>query len=370
MPHGRAADEHRLEHGERRGPPGAPDRHLDVAQQGGALLRRELEGDRPARRLRREAELLALGEVVDLHDHAVDLVVEVVAVLLPVPAERVDVVERRRRPRISGFTGKPRSPRNSSVSWWLVNAGPPLDLAELVAPEASSRLAVIAGPSGAGCRRRRCAGWRTRGCPAAAARSLSASKLAIGMYTSPRTSSTSGAPLPAAASGATAMVAHVGGDVLADAAVAAGRGLHEPAALVAQGHGQAVDLQLAHEPSPARPPRPRATRSPHALSSASSIALSRLVIGTRWTTGANVADSGAPPTCVVGESASDELGVLAPRAAAARGPARRSRRRGSPGCRARGSARCGRRSGAELGGAGGKLVGRCHACECKQLGAE
>ena len=36
-------------------------------------------------------------------------------------------------------------------------------------------------------------------------------------------------------------------------------------------------------------PRPFATRSPHAVNSSVSIALSRLVIGTRWVTGAKVA---------------------------------------------------------------------------------
>ncbi len=40
--------------------------------------------------------------------------------------------------------------------------------------------------------------------------------------------------------------AHVGGDVLPHPAVAPGGRLHQPAALVAQRHGQAVDLQLAH----------------------------------------------------------------------------------------------------------------------------
>ena len=41
---------------------------------------------------------------------------------------------------------------------------------------------------------------------------------------------------------------HVGSDVFADSAVTAGRGLHEVTSLVAQAHGQSVDLQLAHEP--------------------------------------------------------------------------------------------------------------------------
>ncbi len=51
-----------------------------------AFLGRELVGDRPSRRPRREAEQLALDEVVDLHDAAVDVVFEIVAVLLPVGA--------------------------------------------------------------------------------------------------------------------------------------------------------------------------------------------------------------------------------------------------------------------------------------------
>ena len=56
-----AADEHRLEHGERRGPAGAADRHLDVERARGALLGRELVGDGPPGRLGREAELALAG---------------------------------------------------------------------------------------------------------------------------------------------------------------------------------------------------------------------------------------------------------------------------------------------------------------------
>ena len=41
--------------------------------------------------------------------------------------------------------------------------------------------------------------------------------------------------------------AHVARDVLADPAIAAGRGLHEQPVLVAQAHRQAVDLELGHE---------------------------------------------------------------------------------------------------------------------------
>ena len=71
-----AADEHRLELRERRGAAGAPDAHHDAPEQRGLLLGRELEGGRPARRLARDSELLALAEIVDLHHDAVDLVAE------------------------------------------------------------------------------------------------------------------------------------------------------------------------------------------------------------------------------------------------------------------------------------------------------
>ena len=100
-----AADEHRLEHRERRRAAGAADAHHDVAQDRGLLLGRELVGDRPARRARREAHLRALAEVVDLHDHAVDLVAERVPVRLHL-ARRTRTPRRdRRAPRSAGSPG-------------------------------------------------------------------------------------------------------------------------------------------------------------------------------------------------------------------------------------------------------------------------
>ena len=98
-PDGGAADEHRLELRERRGPPGAADAHHDVAEHRRLLLRRELVRDRPARRLAREPELVALREIVDLHHRAVDLVAERVAVRDHALAEVVHGVDRRRAPR-------------------------------------------------------------------------------------------------------------------------------------------------------------------------------------------------------------------------------------------------------------------------------
>src|SRR5436190_1652948 len=82
---------HALEHRERRRLSGTPDRHHDLLELRGALLGRELVRDGPARRLRREAELRTQPQVVDLHDHAVDLVRQVVPMLLPVLAVGVDL---------------------------------------------------------------------------------------------------------------------------------------------------------------------------------------------------------------------------------------------------------------------------------------
>ncbi len=79
------------------------------------LLRRVLEGDRPARELRGRAEPPAPVEVVHLHDDAVGVVGEREAPLRHLVAERLhlrDPVERR----FSGFVSKPRAARASSFS--------------------------------------------------------------------------------------------------------------------------------------------------------------------------------------------------------------------------------------------------------------
>ncbi len=79
--HHHAADRHRLELGDRRQRAGAPDLDLDVAQHGGRLLGREFVRDRPARAARDEAEALLPVEAVELVDDAVDVVVELGALL-------------------------------------------------------------------------------------------------------------------------------------------------------------------------------------------------------------------------------------------------------------------------------------------------
>ena len=79
----------------------------DVVQDGRLLLGRELVRDRPARRLRRRAEVELVGVVVDLHDGAVDLVIERVARSSSDRDVRLHVVDRRRGLRLRVRTQTP-----------------------------------------------------------------------------------------------------------------------------------------------------------------------------------------------------------------------------------------------------------------------
>src|SRR5205823_14833307 len=83
----------RLQDGERVEAAGAADVDPDVLQSGGGLDGRELEGDRPARLAADLAQLALHVQVVDLYDHAVDLVVERLAPLLPAERQLHDLLE-------------------------------------------------------------------------------------------------------------------------------------------------------------------------------------------------------------------------------------------------------------------------------------
>ena len=252
-PDGGAADEHRLELRERRGAPGAPDAHHDVAQHGGLLLGRELERDRPARRLAREAELVALREVVDLHHRAVDVVAERVAVRLDALAELVD----RRRATSScsmwSFTGSPRS--RSHVERLVVRRqrGTALLHAELVRVErevarrGDARVLLPQAPGG---------GVARVGEEPLAGVALAPVELLerrerhehLAPHLEPRRASTS----PCSCSRDRGDGGDVGGDVLAGLAVAARGAAHEPAVLVEQRDREPVELGLADEARPGR----------------------------------------------------------------------------------------------------------------------
>ena len=104
--------------------PVRPTFQATCVQRGRGRGGRELPRDRPARLAADHAELALQLEVVDLHDHAVDLEVEPVAALLP-------GVGRRPPPRstvsctsTSRFTRKPCSRSHSSDSWCVVELEP------------------------------------------------------------------------------------------------------------------------------------------------------------------------------------------------------------------------------------------------------
>ncbi len=93
--HGHAADldrQHDRDGGDDAGP---PDRGEDREDAGDLLARRELVGEGPARMARGPAQGVAVGEVVELDHHAVDLVAEVVALGLEAGVVGEDLVDGR-----------------------------------------------------------------------------------------------------------------------------------------------------------------------------------------------------------------------------------------------------------------------------------
>ncbi len=106
--HDDAADADRLELADRRQRAGAADLDLDVLEHGRRLLGRELVRDRPARRARDEAEPLLPVEAVDLVDDAVDVVVELGALLLDLAMEGDAVPRPSVQSLVSGLVLKPQ----------------------------------------------------------------------------------------------------------------------------------------------------------------------------------------------------------------------------------------------------------------------
>ena len=137
--HRHPAHEHRLEPGEGRGLPRRADRHLDVEQLGGTLLRRELVGDGPAGGLGVDPQLCLEREIVDLYDQAVELVVELVAAALVVGhmgLHRSQIVQAG-RVLVDGQAQRRQPVQRLHVG---TEGGPALGVAELVAPERQAPL--------------------------------------------------------------------------------------------------------------------------------------------------------------------------------------------------------------------------------------
>ena len=110
--HQHAADIHRLQPCDRRQRAGAADLDADILQHGHCLLGRELPGDRPARRAADETQPALQRQVVDLVNHAIDVVAETGAFQRDLAPG-----SRRPRPRSSDVAtaGSPGIPSRANV---------------------------------------------------------------------------------------------------------------------------------------------------------------------------------------------------------------------------------------------------------------
>ncbi len=169
----RATDEDRIQHRERRDLAGAAGVDRDARDARRALLGGKLVGDRPARRAAGRAQLVAQRELVDLHHGAVDLVRQIVAPLLPALAAGERLGQRRdhRDLVVDRQAGGAQIVERLAVPGGSDTAARRLRWRQC----RSTRRAAGAQRSppdlsGAGCRRRRCAGWRTAAVPRRRAR--------------------------------------------------------------------------------------------------------------------------------------------------------------------------------------------------------
>ncbi len=87
LAHLAASDPHLLHHGEGRDAAGAPHADHDVEQFGVDLFRRVFVRDRPARGTAGRAQFFVQGQLIDLHDDAVDLVLNTAAMLAEIADE-------------------------------------------------------------------------------------------------------------------------------------------------------------------------------------------------------------------------------------------------------------------------------------------
>src|SRR5581483_7858329 len=241
-----AADADRLENGERVQRPGAADVDLDVEELRARFAGAELVGDRPARVFSDAPETLLQREIVDLHDDAVDLVVEPAALLFPARDVVDDAVHGSHTLRVRvHWEAQLPQPRQQIV----------LRRRRLVRVELADRIRVerkrpfrgrlrieLTDPAGRGVAR-----IRERGGAAGLALGIEPREVAL-----PHVGFTANVGVPRnrvrrAPQGERdrADRAQVRGDVFADAAVAARSARAQRPAVVAQRDGEPVDLQLA-----------------------------------------------------------------------------------------------------------------------------
>lgn len=243
--HDHAADADRLELADRGEGAGAADLNLDVAQHRHGPLGREFVRNAPARRARDEAEPLLPVDAVDLVDHAVDVVVELGALLLDALVEGDQLLDRvaqlGQRIGLEAAALEPmdhaglrrlRHRAHLAPGIGEETEGPRRRDGRILLPErARGRVARIGEDGIAGRflpfveREERLLGHVDLAAHLADIRDVAALQLLRHVFES----------------------ADVGGDVLALRTVAARRRGDELAALIAQRHRQTVDLRLGGE---------------------------------------------------------------------------------------------------------------------------
>ena len=247
--HHHATHMHRLQFHVGRDPTRAAGMHGDAFHQGGALLGRKFVGHGPARGSAGGAQVVALPVAVDLDNHAVNLVVDVVAVLLPLGAVAGHLLQGGRAFDI----GVDRQAHRAEVLQVLRmafsarrtgSAGIGL---RAVAPEAQTPGCghggiLLAQAPGGGVAR------IGKGSFVSLCQFLIQAKEDRHRQVDLTTHLQHTRVLAARqARRDRANCTQVGGDVLAHASVAAGGTAHEDAVPIEKRHRQSVDLELAHE---------------------------------------------------------------------------------------------------------------------------
>ena len=247
---GRAGNRDRVELGDRREHAGTTHLDANLAQDGLLFLGRELKGDGPARRTGGKTQVELLLEAVDLYDHAVDVVVQVTAMLEGLGAELVDLGRRGAacHVRVDAKAGaaQPVQKLALAVDVQRIGIGNGIDKGGKIAARRDLGVFLAQGS-----------------CSGVARVGKGVATLGIGLFIQTHKTALGHIDLAAHFDGALAVGAHVGerrlGQVhghildgahveryiLARGAVAARGGAYEGAVLVGKGHAQAVDLELA-----------------------------------------------------------------------------------------------------------------------------
>ena len=247
---GGAGNRHRVELGDRCEHTGAAHLDANLAQDGLLFLGRELKGNGPARCAGGKAQVELLLEAVHLYDHAVDVVVQIAAVLERLGTKLVDLGRR-------GATGNVGVDAKAGASQPVEELALAVDVQRIGIGDGIDKGGQVAARRDLGILLTQAAG----GGVARVGEGVTA--LGIGLVVQAHKAALGHIDLAAHLDGALAVGTHVGErrlgqvhghildgthverHVLARGAIAARGRAHEGAVLVGKRHAQAIDLKLA-----------------------------------------------------------------------------------------------------------------------------